>query len=67
MAVKITYREMIVLVILFAIFIAIANLMLGPEGPWITMGIMIGIFVIFKAYKFFKKTEEEKESGELEE
>jgi len=52
---------------MIAIFLAVAVLFMlihfqWPQyGPWVTMGGMITIFVIFKAYQFFKSSEEKQE------
>ncbi|MFP4050739.1 MAG: hypothetical protein ACLFVB_03240 [Thermoplasmata archaeon] len=58
---KMTYKQMIALFLAVAVLFMLINFQWPQYGPWVTMGGMIIIFVIFKAYQFFKKTEEEKE------
>jgi len=56
---KLTYKQWIALMLAIAVLFMLVHFQWPQYGPWVTMGGMITIFVIFKAYQFFKKTDEE--------
>ncbi len=51
---KITYYQMIAIFLIVAVVMAVINFLV-PYGPYLTMGVMIGVFLIFKIYKSRKK------------
>ncbi len=58
MAIKITFKEWILLFILVGVFIALTGYLitfyLNVSGPMVTMIALIIIFVIFKLYQYGK-------------
>jgi len=69
MALKVTFKEWIILMVMFAVFVAITGFLitifLDIPGHLVTMGALIVIFVIFKVQQWRnKKYSEENEDGE---
>ena len=58
---KVTYKQMIAIFLAVAVLFMLIHFQWPQYGPWVTMGGMITIFVIFKAYQFFKSSEEKQE------
>lgn len=67
MAIKITLKQMIVMLILAALFIALTNILittyLNIPGWMITTGGLVIIFVIVKIYQYNKTDNEKDEEG----
>ncbi len=55
---KMTYQQMIMTFIIVMIIFFTINMLYPQEGPIVTMGVMITIFVIFKLYQYTKKNNE---------
>jgi len=53
--VKMTYEQMILIFIFVALIFLSINIYYPERGPWVTMGIMIIIFIAFKIHQFRKK------------
>ncbi len=52
---KMTYIQMILIFIFVALIFFSINIYYPERGPWVTMGVMITIFVAFKTYQYTKK------------
>ncbi len=52
---KMTYEQMILIFIFVALIFLSINIYYPERGPWVTMGIMIIIFIAFKIHQFRKK------------
>lgn len=68
MGLKVSFKEWIVLFLLVGLFISITGYMItvffDVPGSFVTMGVLIVIFVIFKLYQWNKRDEEEDEADD---
>ncbi len=59
MKIEMTYHQMIAIFLTVAALFFLINVLYPQYGPWVTMGVMITIFVIYKLHSWSKTEEEE--------